>query len=330
MVSRLCLGCMSFGEPGRGRHSWTLGDAESRPMVHAALAAGINFFDTANEYAEGTSEEILGRWIKRLANRDEVVIATKAFWPWRNAPNTGGLSRKALFHAVDDSLKRLGTDYIDLFQIHRFDPNIPTEEIMESLHDIVKSGRVRYIGASSMRAWQLAKAQHVAERNGWTRFISMQPEVNLVYREEEREMIPLCIDQGVAVIPWSPLARGMLTRPWNEKTERSQTDQFSHVIYDATVEQNRKIVEALAQVSSDRGLPMVQIAMAWLLAKPGITSPIVGATKIEQLTDPIAALDLKLSDQDIAKLEAPYVSAPVAGFSGRHPVHWTRHRQELI
>jgi aryl-alcohol dehydrogenase-like predicted oxidoreductase len=305
MVSRLCLGCMSFGEPGRGRHSWTLGDAESGPMVRAALAAGINFFDTANEYAEGTSEEILGRWIKRLANRDEVVIATKAFWPWRNAPNTGGLSRKALFHAVDDSLKRLGTDYIDLFQIHRFDPNIPTEEIMESLHDIVKSGRVRYIGASSMRAWQLAKAQHVAERNGWTRFISMQPQVNLVYREEEREMIPLCIDQGVAVIPWSPLARGMLTRPWNEKTQRSQTDQFSHVIYDATVEQNRKIVEALAQVSSDRGLPMVQIAMAWLLAKPGITSPIVGATKIEQLTDPIAALDLKLSDQDIAKLEAP-------------------------
>jgi aryl-alcohol dehydrogenase-like predicted oxidoreductase len=280
-------------------------------MVRAALEAGINFFDTANEYGEGTSEEILGRWIKRLATRDEVVIATKAFWPWRNAPNTGGLSRKALFHAIDDSLKRLGTDYVDLFQIHRFDPNTPIEEIMETLHDIVKSGRVRYIGASSMRAWQFAKAQHVAERNGWTRFISMQPQVNLVYREEEREMIPLCIDQGVAVIPWSPLGRGMLTRPWDRRTERSETDQFSRVIYDATVGQNRKIVEAVAQVSSDRGLPMAQIAMAWLLGKPGITAPIVGATKIEQLTDPIAALDLKLSDQDIARLEAPYASVPV-------------------
>ncbi|HEY4049242.1 MAG TPA: aldo/keto reductase [Acidobacteriaceae bacterium] len=313
MVSRLCLGCMSFGEPGRGRHAWTLDDAESGLMVRAALEAGINFFDTANEYAGGTSEEILGRWIERLANRDEVVIATKAFWPWRNAPNTGGLSRKALFHAVDDSLKRLGTDYIDLFQIHRFDQNTATEEIMETLHDIVKSGRARYVGASSMRAWQFAKAQHVAERNGWTRFISMQPQVNLVYREEEREMIPLCIDQGVAVIPWSPLARGMLARPWNEKTRRSETDQFSHVIYDAMVEQNRKIVEALAQVSSDRGLPMAQIATAWLLAKPGITAPIVGVTKIEQLTDPIAALDLKLPDQDIARLEGPYISAPVAG-----------------
>jgi aryl-alcohol dehydrogenase-like predicted oxidoreductase len=304
---------MSFGEPGRGRHTWTLDDTQSGLMVRAALEAGINFFDTADIYSEGVSEEILGRWIKRLANRDEVVIATKAFWPWRKAPNTGGLSRKALFHAVDDSLKRLGTEYIDLFQIHRLDPYTPIEEIMETLHDIVKSGRARYIGASSMRAWQFAKAQHVAERNGWTRFISMQPQVNLVYREEEREMIPLCIDQGVAVIPWSPLARGMLTRPWNEKTERSETDQFSRLIYEATVEQNRKIVEAVAQVSSDRGLPMAQIAMAWLLGKPGITAPIVGATKMEQLTDPIAALDLKLSDQDIAKLEAPYVYSRRSG-----------------
>jgi aryl-alcohol dehydrogenase-like predicted oxidoreductase len=304
---------MSFGEPGRGRHVWTLDDAQSGAIVRAALEAGINFFDTADVYSDGVSEEIVGRWINRLANREEVVIATKAFWPWRKAPNTGGLSRKALFHAVDNSLKRLGCDYIDLFQIHRFDPNLPTEEIMETLHDIVKSGKARYIGASSMRAWQFAKAEHVAERNGWTRFISMQPQVNLVYREEEREMIPLCIDQGVAVIPWSPLARGMLTRPWDEKTKRSQTDQFSHAIYDATAEQNRKIVEALAHVASDRGLPMAQIAMAWLLAKPGITAPIVGATKIEQLRDPIAALDLKLSDEEIAKLEAPYFSAPVAG-----------------
>jgi aryl-alcohol dehydrogenase-like predicted oxidoreductase len=301
---------MSFAETGRGRHAWTLDDTQSGAMMRTALEAGINFFDTANEYGEGTSEEILGRWIKRLANRDEVVIATKAFWPWRKAPNTGGLSRKALFHAIDDSLKRLATDYIDLFQIHRLDPYTPIEEIMETLHDIVKSGRARYIGASSTRAWQFAKAHHVAERNGWTRFISMQPQVNLVYREEEREMIPLCIDQGVAVIPWSPLARGMLTRAWNEKTERSETDQFSRTIYDATAEHNRKIVGAVAQVANDRGLPMAQIAMAWLLGKQGITAPIVGATKIEQLTDPIAALDLKLSDQDIARLEAPYVSVP--------------------
>jgi aryl-alcohol dehydrogenase-like predicted oxidoreductase len=304
---------MSFGEPGKGRHVWTLDDTQSGAIVRAALEAGINFFDTADVYSDGVSEEILGRWIKRLANRDEVVIATKAFWPWRNAPNTGGLSRKALFHAVDNSLKRLECDYIDLFQIHRFDPNLPTEEIMETLHDIVKSGKARYIGASSMRAWQFAKAQYVAERNGWTRFISMQPQVNLVYREEEREMIPLCIDQGVAVIPWSPLARGMLARPWGEKTERSETDQFSHVIYDAMVEQNRKIVEALAQLSTEHGLPMAQIATAWLLAKPGIAAPIIGATKFEQLKDPIAALDLKLSEEEIARLEAPYFCAPVAG-----------------
>lgn len=318
---------MSFGAGGKGQHEWTLSEEESRPFFRLALEAGINFFDTANAYSAGTSEEITGRALKDFARRDEVVIATKAYAPWRNAPNTGGLSRKALFKAVDDSLNRLGTDYIDLFQIHRFDHETPVEETMEALHDIVRAGKALYIGASSMEAWRFAKMQHVAEANGWTKFVSMQPQVNLIYREEEREMIPLCIDQGVAVIPWSPLARGKLTRAWDEKTARSETDQFGKHIYAATADQDQQVVEALSAVATERNLPRAQVALAWLLAKPGITSPIVGVTKEAQLADAVAALEIELSDDEMAALETPYRPHPVVGlailpkFSGRvsHP-----------
>lgn len=317
MVSRLCLGCMSFGTPGDGadstRHAWTLDETASRPLIRQALEAGINFFDTANAYSAGSSEEILGGSLKALARRDEVVIATKAFVPWRDAPNTGGLSRKALFQAVDDSLRRLGTDYIDLYQIHRWDETTPIEETMEALHDIRKAGKVRYLGASSMAAWQFAKAQHAADRNGWTRFVSMQPQVSLLYREEEREMIPLCRDQGVGVLPWSPLARGKLTRPWNAATGRSQSDQFARLLFDATQEQDRRVVEATLAVAEARGVPPAQVALAWVLAKPGITAPIVGATRQGHVADAVAALDLVLSDAEIAALEASYVPHPVVG-----------------
>lgn len=320
IVSRICLGCMSFGRPDAGRHEWTVDEAASRTIMRQALEAGINFFDTANEYSAGTSEEFVGRAIADFAHRDEIVLATKAYSPWRNAPNTGGLSRKALFQAIDDSLKRLSTDYVDLFQIHRWDYSVPVEETLEALHDIVKAGKARYIGASSMYAWQFAKAQHTAERNGWTKFISMQPQVNLVYREEEREMIPLCIDQGVAVLPWSPLARGMLTRDWNEKTARSETDMFSAYLYRATAENDRQIVEVVAKIAEERGLPRAQIAMAWLLGKAGITAPIIGATKPSHLDDAIAALDVALSAEEVARLESPYLPHQVVGLAGPLPV----------
>jgi len=323
IVSRLCLGCMSFGRPDAGRHEWTIDEPDSRAIIRQALEAGINFFDTANEYSAGTSEEFTGRALADFAHRDEIVLATKAFAPWRAAPNTGGLSRKALFQAIDDSLRRLGTDYVDLYQIHRWDYSVPIEEVMEALHDIVKAGKARYIGASSMFAWQFAKAQYTAERNGWTRFISMQPQVNLVYREEEREMIPLCLDQNVAVLPWSPLARGMLTRDWNEKTARSETDQFSTYLYRATAENDRQIVEAVAAVAAERGLPRAQVAMAWLLGKAGITAPIIGATKPSHLADAIASLDVALSAEEIARLEAPYLPHRVVGLAGPIPLGGT-------
>lgn len=320
VVSRLSLGCMSFGRPDAGRHEWTVDEGVSRVIIRQALESGINFLDTANEYSDGDSENIVGRAIADFAYRDEIVLATKAFAPWRSAPNTGGLSRKALFQAVNDSLKRLGTDYVDLFQIHRWDFNVPIEETMEALNDIVRAGKARYIGASSMYAWQFAKAQYAAERNGWTQFISMQPQVNLVYREEEREMIPLCIDQGVGVLPWSPLARGMLTRDWNEKTARSETDMFSTYLYRATVENDRQIVEAVAAVANERGLPRAQIAMAWLLGKPGITAPIIGATKPSHLQDAIAAVEVTLSAEEIACLESPYAPHQVVGLAGPMPL----------
>ena len=312
-VSRLCLGCMSFGIAGRGPHEWTLDEAASRPFFRQALQAGINFFDTANVYSDGTSEEITGRALKALARRDEVVVATKGFNPWRNAPNTGGLSRKALFQAVDDSLARLGMDYVDLYQIHRFDEATPVEETMEALHDIVKAGKARYIGASSMAAWQFAKMQYVADAHCWTRFVAMQPQVNLIYREEEREMIPLCRDMGVGVIPWSPLGRGKLTRPWDAQTARSATDQFGQAIYAKTADQDRAVVEAVAALAEARGVPPAQVALAWLLAKPGITAPIVGATTPKHLEDAVAAMALTLSGDEIARLEAPYVPHVVTG-----------------
>jgi aryl-alcohol dehydrogenase-like predicted oxidoreductase len=327
MVSRLCLGCMTYGAAGDGsdstQHAWTLDEAAARPFYRQALDAGINFFDTANGYSAGSSEEITGAALKALARRDEIVIATKGFIPWRNAPNTGGLSRKALFEAVDASLRRLGTDYIDLYQIHRWDDTTPIEETMEALHDIRKSGRVRYIGASSMAAWQFAKAQFVADAHGWTRFVSMQPQVNLIYREEEREMIPQCIDQGVAVLPWSPLARGRLTRPWEVTTDRSEKDQYTHLLFDKTEDQDRQVIDATLQVAGNRGVAPAQVALAWLLQKPGITAPIIGASKPGHIADAVAALNLRLTDEEIAALEAPYVPHRVVGltngaaFSGR-------------
>ncbi len=313
--SRLCLGCMSFSDASRSRHTWVVPEADSRAIIRAALESGINFFDTANEYAGGSSEGITGRALNDFARRDEIVLATKAFAPWRGAPNTGGLSRKALFQAIDDSLKRLGTDYVDLFQIHRWDYNTPIEETMEALHDIVKSGRARYIGASSMFAWQFAKAQHVAALNRWTRFVSMQPQVNLIYREEEREMIPQCTDMGVAVLPWSPLARGMLTRPPGAKTTRSETDLFSKYLYARTEENDRLVIEAVQAVAAEAGVPMARIALAWLLGKAGITAPIVGVTRTGQLDDALAALNLTLSAAQMERLEAPYVPHPVAGLA---------------
>lgn len=313
-VSRLCLGCMSFGEPDRGRHEWSLPEEPSREIIRKAAEAGINFFDTANEYSAGSSEEILGRALRDFTRRDEIVVATKAFAPWRMAPNAGGLSRKALFQAIDDSLQRLGMDYVDLYQVHRWDPQTPIEETMEALHDIVKAGKVRYIGASSMHAWQFAKAQYLAQAHGWTRFVSMQPQVNLVYREEEREMLPLCLDQGVGVLPWSPLARGMLTRPWGTSTARSKTDQFGHFLYSQNADNDRQIVEALEDVARARGLPMAQVAMAWLLHKPAISSAIVGVTKAAQLDDALAALAIPLDADEIAALEKPYFPHRPVGF----------------
>jgi aryl-alcohol dehydrogenase-like predicted oxidoreductase len=315
-VSQLALGCMTYGAPGAGAHGgWTLDEEHSRPFFRRALELGINFFDTANGYSQGSSEEITGRALKDFAKRDEIVVATKAYIPWRSAPNTGGLSRKALFAAVDDSLRRLGTGYIDLFQIHRWDFDTPIEETMEALHDIVRAGKALYIGASSMYAWQFQKAQYVAETHGWTKFISMQNHVNLLNREEEREMIPLCQDLGVGVIPWSPLARGRLTREWNEATERSENDAFGKVIYAATAENDRKIVEEVALVAAARGLPRAQVALAWLAGKPGITAPIIGASKMTHLEDAVAALEVVLTEEEIAALEAPYVPHPVVGLA---------------
>ena len=298
---------------------------ESRPIIRQAVEAGINFFDTANGYSGGTSEEIIGRALKDFAYRDEIVVATKLYFNWRNAPNTGGLSRKAIFQAVDDSLKRLGMDYIDLYQIHRWDDFTPIEETMEALHDLKKAGKVRYIGASTMRAWQFLKAQHVAVVNGWTPFVSMQNHLNLTYREEEREMLPLCADQGIGVIPWSPLARGRLTRPWGSLTRRAETDRVISFLYKRVEESDKAVVDALEEVSSARGTPMAQVALAWVLAKPEVTAPIVGVTKAKHLEDAIAALDVVLTEEEIKGMEAPYTPHPVSGifpqsFAGRTSV----------
>ena len=313
-VSVICLGCMSYGEPGRGTHPWSLDEAASRPFIQRAVELGINFFDTANVYSLGSSEEIVGRALADYANRDEIVIATKVHGPMRRGRNAGGLSRKAIMTEVDQSLRRLGTDYIDLYQIHRWDPRTPIEETLEALHDVVKSGKVRYIGASSMYAWQFAKSLFLADQHGWTRFVSMQNHYNLLNREEEREMLPLCADQGIGVIPWSPLARGKLTRDWDEVTERSQTDEFGKTLYD-TASSDREVVERVSQVATERGVSRAQVALAWVLAKPGITAPIVGATKPHHLDDAVAAVDLTLSAEELATLEEPYVPHAIAGFA---------------
>ena len=312
-VSRICLGCMSYGDPGRGNHPWSLDEETSRPFIRRAVEAGINFFDTANVYSAGSSEEIVGRALADFANRDEIVLATKVHGKMGPGPNSGGLSRKHVLSGIDASLRRLGTDYVDLYQIHRWDPRTPIEETMEALHDVVKAGKARYIGASSMYAWQFSKAQYLAERHGWTRFSTMQNHYNLIYREEEREMLPLCADQGVGVIPWSPLARGRLTRDWDDATSaRSETDNFGRSLYH---EADRSVVEAVAEVAGARGVSRAQVALAWLLRNPVVTSPIVGATKPEHLEDALAALSLELTDDEAKQLEAPYAPHAVAGFA---------------
>jgi aryl-alcohol dehydrogenase-like predicted oxidoreductase len=313
-VSPLCFGCMSFGVATQGSHGWVLDEDTARPFFRQAIEAGINFFDTANVYAAGTSEEFTGRALKEYARRDEIVVATKVWGPMGKGPNQRGLSRKAIFQEVDNSLRRLGMDYIDLYQIHRLDPHVPMEEILEALHDLVKSGKVRYIGASSMYSWQFAKLLYLADQHGWTRFISMQNHVNLLYREEEREMLPLCLEEGIGVIPWSPLARGRLAREWDAKTHRSENDVFGGSLYGKVADQDRLVVDAVGEVAAERGLPRAQVALAWLMAKPGVTAPIIGATKQAQLTEALAALDVTLSDEEVARLEAPYVPHKVQGF----------------
>jgi 1-deoxyxylulose-5-phosphate synthase len=314
-VSRICVGCMSFGIPDRGMHSWTLPEAESHVLIKQSLDLGINFFDTANVYSDGTSEEIVGSAIAKFTKREDVVIATKVHGRMRPGPNGQGLSRKSIMHEIDASLKRLRCDYVDLYQIHRWDYNTPIHETMEALHDVVKAGKARYIGASSMFAWQFAQAQNTAENNGWTRFISMQNYLNLIYREEEREMIPLCKDQGVGLIPWSPLARGRLTRDWDAKTARSETDEFGKSLYEKTANADQQVVERVAELAKKHGLPRAQIALAWVLQKAPVVSPIVGATKISHIDDAVASLKVKLSSDEIKALEEPYVPHPVLGFS---------------
>jgi aryl-alcohol dehydrogenase-like predicted oxidoreductase len=313
-VSRICLGCMTYGVPERGAHPWTLPEADSRPLIKQAVELGINFFDTSNSYSDGTSEEIVGRALRDFARRDEIVVATKCFFPLSKGPNAGGLSRKAIMQAIDASLTRLGMEYVDLYQIHRWDYATPIEETLEALHDVVKAGKARYIGASSMYAWQFAKALFLADRHGWTRFATMQDHYNLLNREEEREMLPLCLDQRVGVLPWSPLARGRLTRDWDEPNKRIETDEVGKTLYAASEEADRKVVETVAQVAKRRGMPRAQIALAWVLSKPAVTSPIIGASKPHHLTDAVAALAVRLTPEEIAELEAPYVPHGIVGF----------------
>jgi len=320
-VSRICLGCMTYGQPPAGKlrpgsHAWTLSEEHSQPFLRQALGLGINFFDTANVYAVGASEEVLGRFLQAHTRRENVVIATKAHGVMRDEPNGRGLSRKEIFFELDQSLRRLQTDYVDLYQTHRWDYETPIEETLEALHDVVKSGKVRYIGASSMYAWQFSKALHLADRRGWTRFVSMQNYYNLIYREEEREMMPLCQSEGIGVIPWSPLARGRLGRPWkSESTKRFETDQFGKVLYSKTEEADHAVVDRLTELSTRRSVPMAQLALAWMLGKPFVTSPIVGATKPHHLTDAVAALSLRLAPEEVASLEEAYAPHPVLGFS---------------
>ena len=313
-VSRICLGCMTYGDPNKGTHAWSLKEEDSRPLLKQAIEAGINFLDTANTYSNGSSEEIVGRAIKDFARREDIVLATKVFNRMRPGPNGAGLSRKAIFDEIDNSLRRLGTDYVDLYQIHRWDYTTPIEETLEALHDIVKAGKARYIGASSMYSWQFAKAIYTSRLNGWTEFVSMQNHLNLLYREEEREMLPFCEDQKIAVIPWSPLARGRLTRDWDDKTNRSETDEFGKTLYKQAEDADRKIVEKVAEIAKGHGISRAQVATAWILQKSAVTAPIIGASKAQHLTDAVGSLTVKLSAEDIAALEAPYIPHNVAGF----------------
>jgi aryl-alcohol dehydrogenase-like predicted oxidoreductase len=314
-VSRLCLGCMSYGVPDRGKHAWTLLEAESRPFIQRALELGINFFDTSNSYSDGTSEEILGRAIKDLTQRENVVIATKVYFPMRPGPNGGGLSRNAIFNEIDASLRRLGTDYVDLYQIHRWDYETPIEETLEALHDVVKAGKARYLGASSMFAWQFCKALHVADRCGWTRFVSMQNHYNLLYREEEREMLGCCAAEGIGILPWSPLARGRLTRPWDSApTSRATTDDVSRSLYTATDMTDKLVVDRVGRIAAERAIPHAQVALAWLLSRSVVTAPIVGATRTGHLEDAVAALGVTLTVDELRSLEQPYVPHPIAGY----------------
>jgi 1-deoxyxylulose-5-phosphate synthase len=319
-VSAVTLGCMSWGRKDQGWHGWVLDEDEARPLITAAWEAGVNVFDTANVYAGGTSEEITGKILKEIAPREDVVIATKVHGRTRPGPNGAGLSRRAIMREIDASLARLGTEHVDLYQIHRWDDATPIEETMEALHDVVKAGKARYIGASSMFAWQFSKAQHVAEANGWTKFVSMQNHYNLIYREEEREMIPLCADQGVGLLPWSPLARGKLTRPWGTQTERSETDAWGRNLYP---DSDRVVVETVHAVAERRGVPAAQVALAWVMANPQVASPIVGVTKAKHLADALAAVELVLSTEEIAELQAPYTAHDVAGH-GPNTVHASR------
>ena len=318
-VSRICLGCMSYGVapsgPLRpGSNAWSLNEEQSQPFFHQALDAGINFFDTANVYSCGDSERILGRFLKAHAKREDVVIATKLNGVMRDGPNGGGLSRKEIFFEIDESLRRLGTDYVDLYQIHRWDRTTPIEETLQALDDLVRAGKVRYLGASTMWAWQFSKALYLADRHGWSRFVTMQPHYNLLFREEEREMLPLCLDQGIGVIPWSPLARGKLARPWDaETTKRSESDGYAKSLYAKTAEADQRVVGRLGELAEARGVPRAQVALAWLLSKPVITAPIVGATKLHHLEDAVAAVSLKLTAEEIKSLEEPYVPHPVMG-----------------
>ncbi|MCT9852218.1 aldo/keto reductase [Priestia megaterium] len=312
-VSRFCLGCMGFGDAVNWVHPWVLDEEKSRPIIKKALDLGINFFDTANVYSHGVSEEILGSALKDYANRDEVVIATKVHQPMHKGPNGSGLSRKAIMSEVDKSLKRLGTDYIDLYIIHRWDYNTPIEETMEALHDVVKAGKARYIGASAMYAWQFQKALHVAEKNKWTKFVSMQNHLNLLYREEEREMLPLCKEEKIGVTPYSPLASGRLTRDWAEATYRSKTDEIQKSKYDGTIEADRLVVERVASIAEKHSIPRVHVALAWLLQKEQVTAPIIGATKISHLENAVDALSVKLTPEDVAFLEEPYIPHQVVG-----------------
>lgn len=311
-VSRLCLGCMTFGEPDRGRHAWTLPEASSRPLIQQALEAGINFFDTANSYSDGSSEEIVGRALKAFARREEIVVATKVYFPLSNLSQ--GLSRKNIMQSIDDSLRRLDMEYVDLLQIHRWDYETPLEETLEALSDVVKAGKARYIGASSMYAWQFAKAVYTQRQHGWAPFVSMQDQYNLIQREEEREMHPLCQAENIAVLPWSPLARGRLTRPWGETTARSVSDEFGKTLYSATEENDAAIAQRVEAIAARKGVSRAQVALAWLLHKPAVTAPIIGASRAEQLADLAKAVEVELSAEEIAELETVYQPHPVVGF----------------